>query len=459
MKLHVVILAAGHGKRMRSSTIKVLHTIGGIPMLEHVILTAKKLHPYQIHVIYGQHSSHLLDIFSRLHVHWICQQKQLGTGHAVLQVLPFCDTEDRVLVLFGDTPLIPYTLLDKLLTQTPSNELGLITAISDDPTGLGRIIRNNMGQITRIVEEKDTSASEKKIKEINTGMLTAPAALLKQWLPDLKNNNAQREYYITDIIATAAEQGYGVSSVLTHCTKTVQGVNSKWDLAQLERHYQHVLAKQLALSGVTIIDPHRLDIRSQHVDISEDVTLDVNVILAGKIKIDAHSMIGAHVILKNVKIGKNVIIHPHTVIENSSIDDDTEVGPFARIRPGSVLDRQVKVGNFVEIKNTHIKSYSKANHLTYLGDAYIGEHVNIGAGTITCNYDGAGKHPTTIKDNAFIGANATLVAPLTIGENATIAAGSTIARDAIAQHLTIARVRQKTVTDWQRPEKPATKDG
>jgi bifunctional UDP-N-acetylglucosamine pyrophosphorylase/glucosamine-1-phosphate N-acetyltransferase len=453
MNLNVVILAAGHGNRMQSDLAKVLHPIGGIPMLERIVNTVQLLKPHQIHIVYGNHTDNLRSILSHLPVNWVCQKKQLGTAHALMQALPFCHENDRLLSLFGDVPLISTPTLKQLLDETPETGLGIVVTEYNNPTGFGRIIRNEMGQIIKIVEEKDATCEEKKIKEVNTGILTASAHMLKEWLPKLKNKNAQHEYYLTDIISVAAHNGYSIGGVFTHNTYEVKGVNDKWQLMQLERHYQYSLAKALALSGVTIMDAKRLDIRSQRFNIQKDVRLDVDVILEGQIEIGTHSLIGANVILKNVKIGKNVIIHPNTIIENAEIGDNCEIGPYARIRPGTVLESNVKVGNFVELKKTHIESHSKANHLTYLGDAHIGEHVNIGAGTITCNYDGAHKYRTTIKSNAFIGANSTLVAPITIGEGATIGAGSTISKDAIAQQLTIARSKQSTIRNWKRPKK------
>lgn len=453
MKLHVVILAAGHGNRMRSNLAKVLHPLGGIPMLERIINTVRTIRPYKIHVIYGNRSDDLPSILSHLPVNWVCQKKQLGTAHALMQALPFCQDNARILSLFGDVPLISATTLKKLLHETPLNELGLVVTEHNDPTGFGRIIRNEVGSIIDIVEEKDATKEEKKIKEVNTGILTAPAKLLKQWLPHLKNKNAQKEYYLTDIVSIAAQNGCAIGGIFTPDTHQVQGVNDKWQLMQLERYYQREQAKKLALSGVTIMDDERLDLRAQKLNIQKDVSLDINVVLEGNITIGENSVIGANVILKNVEIGNNVIIKPNTMIENTKIGDHSEIGPYARIRPGTVIGNNVKIGNFVELKKTHIGSFSKANHLTYLGDTRIGQQVNIGAGTITCNYDGAHKYRTIIKDGAFIGANSTLVAPLMIGEDATVGAGSTINKDASAQKLTVARAKQRTIHHWKRPKK------
>ena len=453
MKLHVVILAAGHGSRMHSTLTKVLHPIGGIPMLERIIHTSQQLKPYKVHVIYGNNTDNLPKALPHLPISWVFQKKQLGTGHALLQALPLCGEKDRILVLSGDTPLITAATLKNLLSETPANEIGLVVTEQQNPTGFGRIVRNEIGQMVRIVEEKDATLDEKKIKEINTGILTAPAKLLKQWLPLLKNDNAQKEYYLTDIISIAVQQNHTVGGIVTHCPEEAQGVNDKWQLANLERYYQRSLAKKLAQSGVMILDPERIDIRSNQLNIEPDVILDINVILSGKIKIGSGTTIGAHTILKNVEIGKNVTIHPHSIIEDAKIDDHSQIGPYARIRPGTHIAHHVKIGNFVELKKAHLAPHAKASHLTYLGDASIGEHVNIGAGTITCNYDGAHKYHTTIKDHAFVGANSTLVAPLTIGKHATIGAGSTISKDAVAKQLTIARMKQTTISNWKRPHK------
>jgi len=452
MHLHVIILAAGRGKRMKSDIAKVQHPLGGVPMLERVVRTAQALHPQQIHIIYGNHGDHLKDELNYLPVNWVFQKEQKGTGHAVMQALPFCKKGERVLVLYGDVPLISEITLKQLLKETPENGLGLVVAEFENPTGLGRIVRNEMGNIVAIVEEKDANAQEKQIREINTGILTATTNHLKEWLPKLKTSNRQQEYYLTDIVELAVKDGIYVGGVFAHCSEEVQGVNDRWQLTALERYYQKTLAKELALSGVTIQDPSRLDIRGE-VAIAKDVTLDINILLEGKIKIGKYSHIGANVVLKNVEIGRHVVIKPNTIIEEAKIADGCIIGPFARIRPETVLSKNVHVGNFVEIKKSTLGEGAKANHLTYLGDASVGKKTNVGAGTITCNYDGANKHKTIIGENAFIGSNTALVAPVKIGKNATIGAGSVITKNTPANELTLSRAKQITIKDWKRPKK------
>lgn len=452
MGLSVVILAAGKGKRMASNMPKILHPLGGIPLLERVVNTVQALKVDKIHVVYGNGGSAVRDELNYLPVHWVEQQELLGTGHAVLQALPHCQDNDQVLVLYGDVPLISLKTLRHLLESTPRSGLGLVVAELKNPTGLGRIIRNEMGNIIRIVEHKDATPMQLKIHEINTGIMIAQARHLKNWLPKLKNSNRQKEYYLTDAVALAVADGYPVGGIMAHCPEEVQGVNDRWELANLERYFQRTMAKKLALAGATIIDPRRLDVRGDDVHVAHDVTIDVNVVLEGKIRIGKNSKIGPHVVLKNVTLGNNVEIRANTVIEDATIASNCIVGPFAHIRPGSVLEKNVKIGNFVEIKKTTLGVGSKANHLTYLGDTTIGSHVNIGAGTITCNYDGTNKWRTTIKDYAFIGSNTALVAPVIIAEGATIGAGSTITQNAPANQLTIGRARQHTVDNWQRPD-------
>lgn len=456
MGLCIVILAAGKGKRMMTDMPKVLHTVGGIPLLEHVVKTAKSLNPDAIHVIYGNGGVFVTDKLHHLLVHWIEQEQQLGTGHAVLQALPECQDHDQVLVLYGDVPLISARTLRQLLQETPPNGLGLIIAELDDPTGFGRIIRNEMGNIISIVEHKDASVQQRSIHEINTGILTTSARHLKNWLPRLKNKNKQREYYLTDIVALAVKDGYPVGGVLAHCQEEIQGVNDLWQLACLERYYQQMQAKRLTYSGVTIRDPSRLFVRG-HTNIESDVILDVNVILEGDVSIGKNSYVGPHVILRDVEIGENVEILANSIVEGAKIAEGCSIGPFARIRPGTIIEKKAKVGNFVEIKKTVLGENSKANHLTYLGDAVIGKEVNIGAGTITCNYDGLQKWPTCIGDKAFIGSNTSLVAPITIGDAATIGAGSTITQDAPKNQLTLGRARQCSIEGWNAPKKHRTK--
>lgn len=453
MSLKVIILAAGEGKRMASAIPKVLHTLGGIPLLERVVNTVKLLKADTIYVVCGNGQHTIRKALHYLPVQWVEQKEQLGTGHAVSQAMPLCDDKDQVLILYGDVSLISIDTLRDLLEHASAQSLALIVATLKDPSGLGRIIRDDKDNIISIVEQKDATPEQLKIHEINTGIMTARADRFKTWLPQLKNKNRQKEYYLTDSVALAVAEGCHIGGIMAHCPEEVKGVNDRWELANLERHYQRDIAKQLTLSGVTIRDPNRIDVRGDDYHIGKDVILDVNVILEGKIHIGKNSHIGPNVILKNVTIGENVEIFANSVIEEALIGNHCHVGPFARLRPGTVLEEGAKVGNFVEIKKTKLGMGSKASHLTYLGDSIIGANVNIGAGTITCNYDGANKWQTTIKDNAFIGSNTSLVAPVTINKGATIGAGSTIAQDAPADKLTVARAQQHTVDDWQGPKK------
>lgn len=451
-KLNIIILAAGEGKRMRSKLPKTLHKIGGIPMLEHVVVAAHKLEPKAVYVVYGKNGDQVKDALKHLAVKWVLQAKQLGTGHAVQQAMPLISAQDRVLILYGDGPLVTSQLLENLVTTTPDGELGLVTAQLDNPHGFGRIKLNSEGKICRIVEHKDATAEELKIKEINTGIMIGPARQLKALLPKLKNANAQGEYYLTDVIGLAVAKGHGIYKVLAPNPETVLGVNDLCQLAAAERSYQQQKAQELMLQGVTLLDPNRFDLRGQLIA-DHDVVVDVNVIINGKVTIGANSSIGANCILSDCTIGANVKILPNSIVEGAILDDHCSIGPFARVRPKTHAKAYARIGNFVETKNTVIGKKSKANHLTYLGDATIGNDVNVGAGVITCNYDGINKFPTTIKDGAFIGSNVNLIAPLTIGKNAYIATGSTITESAPANKLTIARQRQTTIKKWQRPEK------
>lgn len=453
MGLSVVILAAGKGKRMASNVHKVLHLLGGIPLLERVVKTAQTLNADMIHVVYANTVNQVREKLGHLPVNWIKQEEQLGTGHALLQAAPFCRDEDQVLVLYGDVPLISSNTLMDLLQKTPTNGLGLVVTELPNPNSFGRIIRDECGNIISIVEHKDANDQQRKICEINTGIMSASVKSLKNWLPCLTNNNCQKEYYLTDMVALAVANGCLVKSIRPSFHEEVQGVNDRWELIHLERYYQCLMAQKLALSGATIADPNRIDIRGENIQVSRDVFIDVNAVLEGKIQLGANVKIGPNVLLKNVTIGNNTEIHANSIIEDASIAAFCSVGPFARIRPKSVLEKGAKVGNFVEIKKTILGSNSKANHLTYLGDASIGKNVNIGAGTITCNYDGANKWQTEIKDGAFIGSNTSLVAPLTVGEKATIGAGSTITQDTPPHQLTLARKKQQTISGWRRPKK------
>jgi len=452
MGLRIVILAAGKGKRMASVMPKVLHNLGGTSLLERVVKTARSLSPDDICVIHGNGGSTVQDELNYLPVEWIKQQEQLGTGHAVMQAIPKYNDSDQVLILYGDVPLISNVTLKRLLEDTPHNGLGLIVTESQSPAGFGRIIRNEMGNIIAIVEHQDANPQQLEIKEINTGILTASAKQLKSWLPRLQNHNRQKEYYLTDVVALAVNDGFPVGGIHAHGHEEVQGVNDRWQLTKLERHYQETLAQQLALTGVTIMDPSRLDIRGE-VTMGIDVVVDVNVILEGKVKIGCNCKIGPNVILKDVDIGDEVEIFANSIIEGATIAKGAQIGPFARIRPESTIEENAKVGNFVEMKKSTLGANSKASHLTYLGDANIGKNVNIGAGTITCNYDGVNKHQTEIEDDVFIGSNTSLIAPVKIGKKATVGAGSTISQEAPPDMLTLTRAKQRTVDGWQRPKK------
>jgi bifunctional UDP-N-acetylglucosamine pyrophosphorylase/glucosamine-1-phosphate N-acetyltransferase len=452
MKLSVVILAAGSGTRMQSKLPKVLHQLGGKPLLEHVIDTVEQLGPDAIYVVYGHMGEVVKNALSHRNVHWVEQKERLGTGHAVLQAIPQIDESHQVLILYGDVPLISEQTLEYLLKATGKNQLGLLTAIVDNPYGLGRIIRDQYQQVCGIVEEKDASDLQKQITEINTGIYCVPAKLLKQWLPLLGNQNAQGEYYLTDIVAMAKRDQVNISVAAPQFVEEIYGANSRTELAKLEVIHQHWQIEKLMSKGVSVQDPFRLVVRG-NVTPARDCTIDVNVIMEGEVILGEDSYIGANTVLKNVTIGKGVQIKPNCVLEGAVIKDNAVVGPFARIRPDSIIEAGAHIGNFVEIKNSHIGEGSKINHLSYVGDAEVGKQVNIGAGTITCNYDGANKHKTIIGDEVFVGSNCALVAPITIGAGATLGAGSVISKDAPAKELTVARAKQVTVAGWQRPKK------
>jgi len=451
MALSVVILAAGKGTRMRSTLPKVLHPIAGRSMLEHVIHAANKLEPQQIVVVAGHGMEHVQHQLKDHSVTVVEQAEQLGTGHAVDQALPLIEDDQQVLVLYGDVPLIEESTLKQLLSSQPEAGIGLLTVKLDNPSGYGRIVRDPLNTIKAIVEQKDASQEQLSITEVNTGILCAQASSLKSWLKNIDNNNAQGEYYLTDCIAMAAEST-GVEACHPTSEIEVEGVNSRVQLASLERRFQLIQAQRLMEQGVTLIDPVRLDIRGE-LNCASDVLIDINVIIEGTVTIESGAVIGANSILKDCTIGANTQIKPNTMIDGSIVGENCSVGPFARIRPGTRLENEAFIGNFVETKKMTLGKGSKASHLTYLGDADVGQEVNIGAGVITCNYDGANKFVTTIEDGAFIGSDSQLVAPVTIGKDATVGAGTTVTKDVPAEHLCISRVHQKHISEWKRPVK------
>ena len=451
MSLDVIILAAGKGTRMRSTLPKVLHRMAGLPLVEHVIQTARKLDAHAVHGVYGHGGEQVPETLRHLGVNWVRQEPQLGTGHAVQQAMPSV-TSDLVLILYGDVPLTRLATLKSLVAAAHGGALAVLTAILRDPSGYGRIVRNEQGRVIRIVEQKDASDAQKTICEINTGILVAPTERLRGWLSRLGNRNAQQEYYLTDIIGMAAADGVTIASAAPQAEWEILGVNSKHQLAELERIHQRNRANELMEQGVTLMDPARFDLRGT-LHAGQDVSIDVNVIIEGEVTLGDRVYIGANNVLRNCRIGAGTIVQPNCVIEDSVIGPDCRLGPFARVRPETQIAAHAHIGNFVEIKKSTIGEGSKVNHLSYVGDTDIGKNANVGAGTITCNYDGANKHRTVIGDNAFIGSNTALVAPVTVGAKATIGAGSVITKDAPAGELSLTRAKQTTVPGWQRPVK------
>lgn len=448
-ELNIVILAAGKGTRMYSALPKVLHRIGGQTMLERVIATAQSLKPQRISVVIG-HGKELVQQQVKADVQWVEQNQQLGTGHAVKTALPYLSHQGQTLILYGDVPLIDAETLQQLC-QTAGDQIALLTDVLPDPKGYGRIIRQQ-DKVVAIVEEKDATAAQKTITETNTGIFVLPSHKLASWLNALQNNNAQQEYYLTDLIALAHQDGIEIRPVPVRASYLAAGVNNKIQLAQLERILQQQQAQTLLKAGVTLLDPARFDLRG-HIIHGRDVSIDINVILEGTITLGDNVTIGAHCVIKNATIGSGTTIAPYSHLENCTIGQNAHIGPFARLRPDTDIGDQVHIGNFVEVKNSIIGTGSKANHLTYLGDARIGQYSNIGAGTITCNYDGVHKHPTTIGDHVRIGSGNMLVAPVQIGDKATTGAGSTISKNCPPGQLTLARSRQVTLPNWIRPEK------
>lgn len=457
MNLQIIILAAGQGKRMYSNTPKVLHPIAGKPMLVRVVETAQQLNPEAIHIIYGHGGEKIKQALPDLPVHWIHQAEQLGTGHAVMQALPYLPPNSQVLVLYADVPLIQtktlLSLIERTQTATPNqSSLALLVACLENPHGLGRIVRNNQDGITNIVEEKDATAQEKNIKEIYTGICCTSSTHLARWLPQLSNDNAQVEYYLTEIISMAVADNTPITSLTVEDNMEVQGVNNRLQLHQLERVWQQRTAEHLLEQGVHIADAQRFDSRGT-LQCGKDVFIDVNCVFEGRVVLGDNVSIGPNCTLNNVTLGNHCEVYANSVLEGCEAAEHCHIGPFARLRAGTQMAAHCKIGNFVETKKAQFGLSSKASHLSYLGDVLIGKEVNIGAGTITCNYDGVNKHQTIIEDGAFIGSDTQLVAPVTVGAHATIGAGSTIRRDAPKDELTLSESKQKTIVGWKRPAK------
>lgn len=452
MALSVIILAAGQGTRMKSRLPKVLHPLAGRPMLEHVYAATERFPAAEVHIVYGHGGERVREALGHLKARWVEQARQLGTGHAVMQAMPSVKPASTALILYGDVPLITHATLQRLVDAAGRSDLALLTVRLEDPTGYGRIVRDSHGNVLRIVEQKDASESEQAIHEVNTGMMAVNAKLLRGWVDRLSNTNAQKEYYLTDVIEMAVADKVRINTVSPESPFEVMGVNDRAQLAELERHYQFGRAQQLMRQGVTLHDPSRFDLRGE-LEVGQDVTIDVNVVIEGRVKLGNRVSVGPNNVLRNVSIGDDVTILANCVVEDATVGDGARLGPFARIRPDTVLGADVHVGNFVEVKKSVIARGSKLNHLSYIGDAEIGSNTNIGAGTITCNYDGAHKHKTIIGDDVFIGSDCQLVAPVRVGDGATLGAGTTLAKDAPAGKLTISRVRQQVVDNWQRPRK------
>jgi bifunctional UDP-N-acetylglucosamine pyrophosphorylase/glucosamine-1-phosphate N-acetyltransferase len=448
--LNVVILAAGRGTRMHSDKPKVLHALAGKALVQHVLDCAHKLDPQTICVVYGHGGEAVPKALNTSEIIFVMQEPQLGTGHAVQQAMPHLDDDSQTLVLYGDVPLIQHTTLHQM--HQAGSGLTLLTVNMDNPTGYGRIVRNENGDVLSIVEEKDATPEQREIVEVNTGILLAPTRLLRTWLAKLRTNNTQGEYYLTDIVGMAVEDGVVVHTVQPNHEWEIHGINSKSQLAVLERTWQQVEAQRLLVQGVTLADPARLDVRGQ-LNCGRDVEIDIGCIFEGEVTLANNVKIGAYCIIRNATIADGTQLAPFSHIDSSIVGRDCRIGPYARLRPGTILHDEVHVGNFVEIKNSEINDLSKANHLSYIGDTTIGRRVNIGAGTITCNYDGANKHRTVIEDDVFIGSDTQLVAPVKVARGSTIGAGSTITRNTPAGELSLSRSKQMTVNGWQRPVK------
>ena len=450
--MEVIVLAAGQGKRMRSVLPKVLQPLAAKPMLAHVLDTARTLEARRIVVVYGHGGEVVREALDAPDLAWARQDPPQGTGHAVQQAMPLVDDGDTALILYGDVPLIGVPTLQRLMAAASDTTLALLTVSMDNPTGYGRILRDGAGKVTRIVEEKDATADERRVQEVNTGILAAPVARLRQWLGNLKNDNAQGEYYLTDIIAMAVADGLEVVTTQPDAFEETLGVNNKTQLAELERIHQRNIARRLTDAGVTVIDPARLDVRGS-LECGRDVEIDINCIFEGTVVLGDGVRIGANCIVRNATLGAGTRVAAFSQIEDTTMGEACIIGPYARTRPGTVLGNDVHLGNFVEVKNSIIADHSKANHLAYVGDADIGQRVNVGAGTITCNYDGANKFRTIIEDDVFIGSDTQLVAPVRVGKGATLGAGTTLTKDAPAEQLTVSRARQMSLAGWQRPVK------
>lgn len=452
MSISIVILAAGQGTRMRSALPKVLHKLGGVPLLQHVIRTARQLDPDGIHVVYGHGGEQVREVLAGENVDWVLQDRQLGTGHAVELAMSRVSDADTVLVLYGDVPLIRAATLSGLIEKARHDALAVLTAVLDEPHGYGRMLRDSSGKLVGIVEQKDASAAQLEIREINTGFLAAPAASLRRWLGQLDNNNAKREYYLTDIIALAAAERVAIETASPPNSFEILGINDREQLSVLERVYQRDQAQRLMRNGVTIADPGRLDVRGE-LQVGSDCEFDVNVVFEGEVRLGDRVRVGPNCVIRNTSIGDDVEILANCVIEDCITGNGSRIGPFARIRPETELADRVRIGNFVEIKKSRIAAGSKINHLSYIGDTHMGSGVNVGAGTIVCNYDGANKHLTEIGNDVFIGSDTQLVAPVKVGDGATIGAGSTITREVPPGELTLSRAPQQTRPGWKRPVK------
>lgn len=454
MDLHIVVLAAGKGSRMKSAQPKVLHKLAGKPMLEHVLDTARALNPKAIHVVVGHGAADVIESFKDYpaDLNFVEQKDQLGTGHAVAQVSPYLTDNAKVLVLYGDVPLITPSSLNELLQTADEDTLALLTIDLPDPSGYGRIVRNIADEITAIVEQKDATEEQHQITEINTGFMALSSANLNEWLPKLSSDNAQGEFYLTDLVALAVSSGKEVEACHPEGPEEVQGVNDRLQLCELECWYQSQQGEKLLNQGVHLFDPNRIDIRG-HLTVGQDVTIDLNCIFAGDVTLGDNVYIGPNCVITNSTIGAGTSIQANSVIEETNVGCECNIGPFARLRPGTRLGANAKVGNFVETKKADIGEGSKVNHLSYIGDANIGQNVNIGAGTITCNYDGVNKYQTNLGDGVFIGSNSSLVAPVNILEGATVGAGSVVTKDVAKEELAIARGKQRNISNWKKPTK------